>query len=637
MNKYEEFIRAKQFGEIECGFDVQSMNPKLFDHQKAIVRWSVKRGRAAIFADTGLGKSAMEMEFAAQVTEQTGRPVLIVAPLCVAKQFVREGKKFGYDVHYCREQMESRDGINITNYEMLDAFDLHEFSGIVLDESSILKNSTGKTRTAIIKSCQQVQYRLSATATPSPNDWMELGNQAEFLGLMTQAEMLAMFFTHDGGETQKWRLKGHGAAKFWEWMANWSVCIRKPSDLGFSDDGYDLPPLTLHEHVVEAHKPLDGQLFVTTAQTLTERRQAQRESLRDRVDAVSKVVLNSCSDKLAELILASESHALEARARRKQTEEREGEPGVPSEKDQAGRCQGQGFEKAVHEGLREKEPGEIQKDFGATGGGQQAASREVRQGQGISRFNQENSRRLAREKPGCQKEAENQKVRVDTGSVPGASGSCRSSVPDMRVLGEGGQKHVPGDRPQPHHRESARRALHELQYGDWETSGFCGQLGSRNQVPAKLPKWLIWCHLNDEQDALKKSLQSLVISIAGADPIHKKESGEAEWRLGATPVIVTKPKIFGHGLNWQHCARMAFVGLSDSFEQYYQAVRRCYRFGQKRPVDVHIVTAETEGAVKANIQRKQAQAANGRSDGRPHARANPIKNQGGHRGKDRIR
>ena len=416
MNKYEEFIRAKQFGEIECGFDVQSMNPKLFDHQKAIVRWSVKRGRAAIFADTGLGKSAMEMEFAAQVTEQTGRPVLIVAPLCVAKQFVREGKKFGYDVHYCREQMESRDGINITNYEMLDAFDLHEFSGIVLDESSILKNSTGKTRTAIIKSCQQVQYRLSATATPSPNDWMELGNQAEFLGLMTQAEMLAMFFTHDGGETQKWRLKGHGAAKFWEWMANWSVCIRKPSDLGFSDDGYDLPPLTLHEHVVEAHKPLDGQLFVTTAQTLTERRQAQRESLRDRVYRVAEIV--NASDE----------------------------------------------------------------------------------------------------------------------------------------------------------------------------------------------QWIVWCHLNDESDALAKLIVGAV-SVKGSDSIDAKERAMDGFSAGSVRVLVTKPSIAGFGMNWQHCARMAFVGLSDSFEQYYQAVRRCYRFGQKRPVDVHIVTAETEGAVKANIQRKQAQAA----------------------------
>ena len=410
---YQEFIATKQFLDVESGFEPEPMNEQLFSFQAAIVEWACKRGRAAIFANTGLGKTAMQCEWAYQVHNKTGGDVLIVAPLCVAKQTVEEAAKFGITVEYCRHGEDAHAGISVTNYEMLEHFDLSQFSGLVLDESSILKNRDGKTRKRIIEAASQVPYRLSCTATPSPNDHMELGNQAEFLGVMSVSEMLAMFFVHDGGETNKWRLKGHGRQKFWEWLATWAVCIRRPSDLGFEDDGYDLPPYEVHQHMVHSEVG-GGQLFAEIATTLTDRRIAKRETLQQRVDAIAEVV--NASDK----------------------------------------------------------------------------------------------------------------------------------------------------------------------------------------------QWLVWCHLNDEQDALTKAIPDAV-SVAGADSIDAKERRMMDFTHGRCRVLVTKPKIAGFGMNWQHCHNMAFVGLDDSYEQQYQAIRRCWRFGQTETVNVHFATAESLGAIKQNVERKEQQ------------------------------
>lgn len=416
---YKDFILSKQFDDIASGFDLHVLDIdvaggalSLKEFQSHIVRWALKRGRAAIFANTGLGKTAMQATWAYRVAEKTGLPVLIVAPLCVAKQTVSESAKFGMDVRYVRAQPENMTGLYVTNYEMLDEFDPAEFGGIVLDESSILKDRDGKTRNKIITDWKMTPYRLSCTATPSPNDYMELGNQAEFLGVMGMDEMLAMFFTHDGGDTSKWRLKGHGRRKFWEWMATWAVTIRQPSDLGFSDDGYNLPPLEMNEHLVESDFGCD--MFTGIAQTLNERRQAKRETLERRVSVVAEMV-----------------------------------------------------------------------------------------------------------------------------------------------------------------------------NGDDEP-------------------WIVWCHTNDESAALKQAIPDAV-EVRGSDSIDHKESSIGGFVDGSHRVLVTKPSIAGMGLNLQHCARMAFVGLDDSFEQMYQAVRRCWRFGQTRPVHAHYVTAESLGAVLANIRRKECQ------------------------------
>lgn len=410
---YESLIQTKAIIDRPSGFECSEISPVLFDFQQVLVRWALARGRAAIFADTGLGKTLMQCEWAQRVSDHTDSDVLIVAPLCVAQQTVNEAKKIGVDVHYCRSQNAAIPGVNITNYEMLEHFDFSQFAGIVLDESSILKSHTGKTRTALIESCQSVPYRLSCTATPSPNDFMELGNQAEFLGVMSREEMLAMFFTHDGGETSKWRLKGWGATKFWEWMAQWAAVVRKPSDLGFDDTRYNLPPLNINEHVITDDFTEDGQLFSSIATTLTERRRAQRNSIEERVSAV------------AEMVNAS---------------------------------------------------------------------------------------------------------------------------------------------------------------GD---------------------QWVIWCHLNDESTALVNAIPDAV-DVKGSDSIDTKERRIMDFTEGRQRVLVTKPSIAGFGMNWQHCHKQAFVGLSDSFEQFYQAVRRCWRFGQNREVDVEVFTAESEGQVLANIKRKEA-------------------------------
>lgn len=415
MNDYADFIARKATACIPAGFEPSDLGAHLFDFQAAITAWACKRGRAAIFADTGLGKTAMQTEWARQVCVHTGGNVLIVAPLCVAQQTVEEAAKWGIPIHYARHQDKARDGITITNYEMLGHFDPAAFAGVVLDESSILKAHDSKTRARIIEMFQATPYRLSCTATPSPNDHMELGNQAEFLGVMTATEMLAMFFVHDGGDTSQWRLKGHGKSRFWEWMATWAVCIRNPADLGFDGSRYILPGLNIAEHVLPADKPLEGQLFAGIAQTLTERRDAKRGSIDARIRTAADLV---------------NGH----------------------------------------------------------------------------------------------------------------------------------------DRPA-----------------------------------------IVWCHLNAESEALAKAIPD-AIEVTGSMTADEKEAAIMAFTHGARRAIVTKPSIAGFGMNWQHCADMVFAGLDDSFESFYQAIRRCYRFGQSEVVNVHLVSSESEGAVKANLERKQAQA-----------------------------
>lgn len=259
MDEYTNFLANKAFEDIAAGFDCEPRAAGMFPFQRDITRWALRRGRAAIFADTGLGKTLMQTAWADEVARHTDGRVLIFAPLCVAHQTVEEAAKFGIEVHYARSATEAADhAIVITNYEMMDHFNTAEYVGVVLDESSILKHHDSKTRARLIAACANVPYRLSCTATPSPNDFMELGSQCEFLGIMTQPEMLAMFFIHDGKDTAKWRLKGHGKTKFWEWLSTWAVVVRKPSDLGHDDTGYNLPGLHVHDHIVRS-QAMDGE------------------------------------------------------------------------------------------------------------------------------------------------------------------------------------------------------------------------------------------------------------------------------------------------------------------------------------------------------------------------------------------
>ena len=378
----------------------------LYDFQKDIVRWALKKGKACIFADCGLGKTPMQLSWAYQVHKYTGRKILILTPLAVADQTKREAEKFGYIAKVVESQDDCIDGINITNYEKLDRFVAKEFVGVVLDESSILKSYSGKVRTAIIQNFHEVPYKLACTATPAPNDYMEIGNHSEFCGVMTRAEMLSMFFVHDGGETSKWRLKGHAEDVFWQWLSTFSVFVDNPNNIGYNIDGYNLPSLNIKEIIVDAETPISETL------TLSERRQARKDSL----------------------------------------------------------------------DLRCKNAAEL--------------------------------------------------------------------------------------------------------------------VNSSNE------QWLVWCDLNDESNKLHELINESV-EVQGSDKESYKSSSMLNFSIGNIKCLVTKPKIAGFGMNWQNCHNMIFTGLSDSYEQYYQALRRCWRFGQEKPVNVYIIISSKEGCVKENIERKQ--------------------------------
>ena len=409
--KYEEFIQSKITTFQNCGFDIETenLNPMLFDFQKDIVRWALKKGRAAIFADCGLGKTPMQLEWANQICKHEGGKILILAPLAVAVQTQREGEKFHIPVNICASQDDVKDGINITNYEKLDKFVASEFIGVVLDESSILKSFTGKVRNQIIDNFRQTPYRLACTATPAPNDYMELGNHSEFLGVMTREEMLSMYFVHDGGQTSKWRLKGHAESKYWEWLASWSVFIDNPRNLGYEIDGYELPKLNVNQIVVD-NKPA-----FMRKMTLTQRRNARNSTIDIRCQQAANLVNNS-----------DES-------------------------------------------------------------------------------------------------------------------------------------------------------------------------------------WIVWCDLNAESSKLHQLINNNV-EVKGSDSNEHKSSSMLDFANDKIHCIVTKPSIAGFGMNWQNCRNMIFVGLSDSYEAYYQAIRRCWRFGQDREVNVYIIISSKEGAVKVNIERKQRAA-----------------------------
>lgn len=410
VTDYQKFITQKVSQSINTEsikLSADDLNPKLYKFQRDIVRWALAKGRAAIFADCGLGKTPMQLEWAAQVHKRMGGYVLILAPLAVSSQTVAEGIKFGVDVTLCEKAEDLKPGINITNYEKLDKFAGCQFSGVVLDESSILKSFTGKVRNQIIDFFSHTPFRLACTATPAPNDYMELGNHSEFLGIMSHSEMLAMFFVHDGGQTSKWRLKGHAEEVFWQWMGSWAVVMNSPVDLGYDIEGYDLPELRVHEIVADGLEP------TSEVMTLTQRRKARKETLEQRCAAAAELV-NSSDD-----------------------------------------------------------------------------------------------------------------------------------------------------------------------------------------------QWLVWCDLNAESTTLASMIHGAV-EVTGGDKAKDKSDRMLGFTVGLSKCLVTKPSIAGFGMNWQQCNKMIFVGLSDSYEQYYQAVRRCWRFGQKNPVDVYIVISSREGCVKENIERKQA-------------------------------
>lgn len=277
LGSYETFLASKHLRDDWHGFDVApvALHPRPFPFQQEIIRWALKKGRAALFLDTGLGKTLIQLEWARHVAAYTGRKVLILTPLAVAHQFVREAAAMDLQAAYCRSQDQadaSDAAVIITNYEMLKAFDPAAFAGVSLDESSILKNFTGKTRVELTNAFRDTPFRLCATATPAPNDYLELGNHADFLGVMPANEMIMRWFINDTMQAGNYRLKGHAARDYWRWVASWAACVSKPSDLGYPDDGYELPPLSIHQHRVEVDHTRaweSGHLFLSSALSAT--------------------------------------------------------------------------------------------------------------------------------------------------------------------------------------------------------------------------------------------------------------------------------------------------------------------------------------------------------------------------------
>lgn len=410
-NTYSEFLAGKAPRPMASGIKSSTLPDHLFDFQKACVDFCINQGRAGLYLDTGLGKTRCQLEWASQTAKASNGRALILTPLAVAKQIEREALALGYEARVIREQSDAGPGISICNYDRLEKLDVDEFGAVSLDESSILKSFGGKMTTALCELFKGHRFRLSATATPAPNDHMELGNQAAFLGIMPANEMLMRWFINDTAEaSQQWRLKGHAEQDFWDWMASWSRMAQSPTDLGFDGSKYILPPLNVIRHKATADvKPIEGSLFVQDV-SVTNLHDVKRQTSRARAEAAAA---------------------------------------------------------------------------------------------------------------------------LDDGKSP----------------------------------------------------------------------MIIWCDTDYEADALKAVFPNAV-EVRGSMLIEKKERALEAFSLGQIRQIITKPGIAGYGLNWQHCSTMVFAGRSFSYELWYQAVRRSWRFGQTKPVNVHIIVAEGEDQIGRVIDRK---------------------------------
>jgi len=601
---YAEFLDKKKIQPVISGFKAESLNKNLFDFQKVIVSWALRRGRSAIFADTGLGKTLMQTSWADAVVKHTGKDVLIFAPLCVAHQTVSESAKFGISVNYCRSQDGVKSGINITNYEMLDAFDVGSFIGVVLDESSIIKNRDGKTRNALIESCKNVPYKLSCTATPSPNDFMELGNQAEWLGIVTMVEMLAMFFINDAGDTGTWILKGHGKVKFWEWLATWAIVIKNPADLGFDGSGYDLPPLNITSHVVET-KTTDG-LFADIATGLMERNKARKESIDDRVAKAASVALKLFDVKLAEHEKTNgEYNGMEKGICGKQKNKISDELGLQG-KEKYSVCIGQGSKEGIYEEIQGGEFRKMEKNSRKAEGNKREEEAEICGKLGVQGVCEEKIKGLAINESIKEKGSASIEIRHDKQLPSKNDGIAGECLQNMRVLEHGQHQDVPygGSLSFDWNREGY--TLLELQHGARQIQGRYRAIKESNPL-FELPSFVLWCNRNEEQDKLDFIFNELCFSVYGSLSADEKETRIKKWESKESPILLSKVSVCGYGMNWQHCNQTAFVGLSDSWESYYQAIRRFWRFGQKDAVECHVISAESEGAVVENIRRKELQ------------------------------
>lgn len=594
---YQDFLKQKDIVDKSTGFCPGAVNPMLYDFQTAIVRWACKRGRAAIFADCGLGKTPMQLEWSKQVHEHTGKPVLILAPLAVSKQTKREGMKFGIDVMICESQTDVINGINITNYEKLHKFDPGAFAGIVLDESSILKSYTGKFRNFIIESFSRTPYKLACTATPAPNDFVELGNHSEFLNVLTRPEMLSLFFINDTSNVGTWRLKGHGEEKFWKWLCSWAVMLSKPSELGFEDNGFILPELNIIEHVIEFGKPLEGCLFAQKAETLSERRHALRESIDEKIKIVLDLICKRDMDNYQTTEDCLCQHQNGNLNTKKIEEKRNCSTQNIKQKLTGTEVELQKKTSFICENITEK--------INQNGQDEQETKETV-----IMLRDENNIKQMSNI-------GKNKKTLLETELKNNAeANSCQNmGLPTATTIECYKNKTVNAlyveqkTETRPENTSMLTTAINQ------ELSGVCcvatatmcsGKLKTTSKSLKR--QFLIWVDLNNEQDYLESALKENCFSVRGSQSDMEKETQISGWINGDRPIMISKPKIMGWGLNLQQCSDVVFFGLSDSYEAFYQAIRRCWRFGQKQEVNCHIITTDIEGNIVDNIKRKESDA-----------------------------
>lgn len=601
MDEYQAFVKRKLSTIPPTGIADNLLIPEsLFPHQRALVQWALRRGRCAIFADTGLGKSRMQLVWASEVLRHIGCRVLILAPLAVAAQTVGEGAEIGVNVTHVREQSEvGGPGIYITNYDRLHLFDASAFGAIVLDESSCIKHHTARTFTYLCEAFQHVAFKLCATATPAPNDWSELGTHAEFLGICTRAEMLAEYFIHDGAETQVWRLKGHARAQFWRWVSTWGAMVRKPSDLGFDDSRYVLPPLTVHQHTIAIPDAAQrvGQLFAMEAQSLMERRNARRESIADRVRSLVAVVTEEgCQQSQSTTANTTTDDTTLIQSSEQKRSQRDQERQKKTKRTCASTTSAQSTQESQE--LQSKE-----KSTSLLGGKNTQATRLSGRPGSLSQDSTESSIQTVHSLPTLSNTALRQSS-TPPFTISKVEGAQFAEV-KQGIESVSDSTSTIATQPESFAAFSAQAATSGLGSSKMTLPDFFGRLntcnGSDNQ-------WVIWCDLNAEQDLIAEMLGAECVSIYGSLAAEEKERRYAIWRDGKVRCLVTKMSIFGFGVNMQFCRNVAFVGVTDSWESYYQAVRRCWRYGQTRPVEVHIFAADIEGAIVTNLRRKEADA-----------------------------
>jgi len=564
---YESFVASKVPLAAKRGMStIPALSSHLFDFQKHCVEFALGVGSSGLFLDTGLGKTLVQLEYSEHARQATNGKALILTPLAVAKQIEREGKKFGYDARVIRDQSEAREGINICNYDRMHLLEPAEFGTVTLDEASILKSFGGKTSKSLIDSFAHHIWRMPATATPAPNDHMEMGQYADFCGIMHSNEMLSRFFINDTAEaSQKWRLKKFGVEAFWDWVASWCRLAQMPSDLGGDDHGFDLPPIEIIRHrAAEAAPSIKGGLFGDDSLNATNVFSVKRSTESNRVAIAVKIIADSIADGRTSWNLERKSgmptHLIKLSARRQENEPNTLTPNPPIE------------------------------------------SPSLKGG-------------LPPEPTRCEQSSEpNSTCSTSSGYASKTTTQCSTSKTEpAQSVDHGNQAEwvnstsITITRPEPSEDCSATTAMLPLDSSEKIQKTLSARSTTSGiQTPHS---WLLWCDTNSEQALIASALKenfgpNSFYSVSGSDSTEDKEEWIYAWTQGARPIMVSKASVLGYGLNFQHCHRCIFIGRTFSYESWYQAVRRLWRFGQKSVVQVHLVVAEGEDSIARVIDRK---------------------------------